>query len=358
MKKGARVHSTGLWRDARSWLRLSGLVFGASLVVGGHAGLVEAADTASGPGPAAVTQGRADAGVAEKRTSGQAPVRSASLRVLVAHPVVYGLASQLLAGDGGAGIELVQVAPARLPPGRIPAYLAGRGLDSLQAEARTADAVLSLRSVWPDDQLYALARRANIRVVEIDVANPVEGDLPGLTVTAGAGEDDGQSRGQGVLARQPWQDATNLARMAALISDGLGRLRPEAAPALQQTQAAINRRLQQAEAEVNRRLAGAADVSVLLWSPRVGMLATSLQLEPVSWQPPQAAADVPQALKARLAETGVKLVLSHAPLPKPVAEVVEAAGATVVVLPDNDPDPVGALIGAMQASAAALAPDR
>ncbi|MDO4682516.1 MAG: zinc ABC transporter substrate-binding protein [Lautropia sp.] len=328
------------------------LIAGASLVLGGHVGLVQAADPGSGPAPAAVAVGGADAGAAVERASGQA-ARSASLRVLVAHPVVYGLASQLLAGDGVAGIELVQVAPPRLPAGRIPAYLAGRGLDSLQAEAQTADAVLSLRSVWPDDQLYALARRANIRVVEIDVANPVEGDLPGLTV-AGEEASDDPARGQGVLARQPWQDAANLARMAALISDGLGRLRPAAAPGLQQAQSAISRRLQQAEAEVNRRLAGADDVSVLMWSPRLQTLATSLQLEPVGWQAPKAAAELPQALQARLSETGVKLVLSHTALPKAAAEVVEAAGVKVVVLSENAPDPVGALIGAMQTSATVL----
>lgn len=362
MKKSGRDRSTGRWHGRAKAFRLSGLI-GAALVLGGQAGLALAAP-AAGSQPVLVARGGADAsGAGAGQASAKAPAeRAGQLRVLVAHPVVHGLASQMLAAEadttGNTGIGLVQVAPPRLPAGRIPAYLAGRGLDSLQAEALTADAVLSLRSVWPDDQLYALARRANIRVVEIDVANPVEGDLPGLTVAgAGAGDVDEPDRGQGILARQPWQDAANLARMAALISDGLGRLRPEAAPRLQQAQAAISRRLQQAEAEVNGRLAGAADVSVLLWSPRVQTLATSLQLEPVSWQPPKAAAELPQALKARLAETGVKLVLSHAPLPKPAAGVVEAAGAKVVVLSENDPDPVGALIGAMQASAAALAPN-
>lgn len=359
MKKSGRDRSAGRWHGRAKASRLSGLI-GAALVLGGQAGLAFA-EPAAGSQPVLVARGGPDAsGTGAGQASVKAPAeRAGQLRVLVAHPVVHGLASQMLAAEAGTagntGIGLVQVAPPRLPAGRIPAYLAGRGLDSLQAEALTADAVLSLRSVWPDDQLYALARRANIRVVEIDVANPVEGDLPGLTV-AGAGDVDEPDRGQGILVRQPWQDAANLARMAALISDGLGRLKPAAAPRLQQAQAAISRRLQQAEAEVNGRLAGAADVSVLLWSPRMQTLATSLQLEPASWQAPKAADELPQALKARLAETGVKLVLSHAPLPKPAAEVVEAAGAKVVVLSENDPDPVGALIGAMQASAAALAP--
>lgn len=65
---------------------------------------------------------------AEAPAPGQAavqPAGNARIRLLVAHPVVAGLARQLLAGS--TRFELVPVVPARLPAGRIPALLAGRG---------------------------------------------------------------------------------------------------------------------------------------------------------------------------------------------------------------------------------------
>ena len=70
--------------------------------------------------------------------------------------------------------------------------------------------------------------------------------------------------------------------MAALMANTLSRLAPEAAPRLQANLADVNRRLQQAETQSSRALAEAGDLSVLLLSPRVHVLAMALQLEPVA----------------------------------------------------------------------------
>ena len=132
----------------------------------------------------------------------------AAPQILVAHPVVHGLAQELVRGTS---IELVQVTPVQLPPARHPAFLAGRGLEALQKAAVQAEAVLTLRSIWPDDQLYPLARRNNIRIVEIDAAQPVEGDLPGISL----------STGDNAINAQPWLDGNNLSRMSGILADAL-----------------------------------------------------------------------------------------------------------------------------------------
>ena len=51
---------------------------------------------------------------------------------------------------------------------------------NLHKAAQQADAVIGVRSIWRDDPLYPMARRSNIRIVEIDAARPVDGALPGI----------------------------------------------------------------------------------------------------------------------------------------------------------------------------------
>lgn len=338
---------------------MTGPAAASGTVASAGSGSVAAAEKASRPVMAADAPGPGQAAVP--------PAGDARIRLLVAHPVVAGLARQLLAGS--TRFELVPVVPARLPAGRIPALLAGRGQQALLAEAVRAEAVLSLRSVWPDDQLYPLARRANIRLIEIDVANPVEGDLPGISLLpsedagegrGGAGDDGGKDAGgagtkTGVLFSQPWQDPANLARMAALMADALARLEPAEAGRLQANRQAIAHRLQQAQAAATARLARADDVSVLLLSPRLQVLAAALQLEPLPWQPPARASGLAQALDEVLAGGQVRVVLAHARLDEALAARIEQAGARLVVLSENAADPVAALVEAMQAVSGALA---
>lgn len=277
-----------------------------------------------------------------------------ALRVLVAHPVVRGLARQICEGTS---IQPHAVVPERLPASRQPSYLAGRGLDALLATAADAQAVLGLRSAWPDDQLYPLARRANIRIVEIDVANPVEGDLPGISIVGGTDSGHGAvSQGAGVLTAQPWQHSANLARMATLMAEALARLAPDQAQRLHANAAAIHHQLQQAEADTHRALARADSVDVLLLSPRVQVLAHALQLDVLPWQPPADDAGLVASLTLALQTHQPRVVLSHNQPDAAVAQAITQAGATLVVLAENAPDPVQALAQAMRAIATAMQP--
>ena len=97
-----------------------------------------------------------------------------------------------------------------LPASRQPSYFAGRGASALDKAARDADAVIGLRSLWPDDPLYPLARRSNIRIVEVDAARPVDGSLPGIAVQPGSLKDG--------LNSQPWLSSNNLGRMADVLA--------------------------------------------------------------------------------------------------------------------------------------------
>ena len=95
------------------------------------------------------------------------PAAGAATRVLVAHPVVAALTQTLVQGSG---IALLRPVPESLPANRQLAFFTGRGAAGLAQAASQADAVVALRSIWPDDPLFPLARRQNIRLIEIDAA--------------------------------------------------------------------------------------------------------------------------------------------------------------------------------------------
>ena len=226
-------------------------------------------------------------------------------------------------------------------------------VDELLAAAHQAQAVLTLRSVWPDDQLYPLARRANIHIVEIDAANPIEGELPGIALTESTLR---EAKGSAtVLINQPWQDSANLARMAMIMADSLSRLAPPQRERLQANFAAISQRLQQAQSEASRQLAQADELPVLLLTPRVQALATALQLEPVPWQAPEKDEDLPAALQKAIQAHRPRAILSHTAPDEAAAQAIAAAGVPLIVLRDNAPDPVQALTDAMLAVAQAMA---
>ena len=91
----------------------------------------------------------------------------------------------------------------RLRPRRC-AQPTGRGAPALSKLATDADAVIGLRSLWADDPLYPIARRSNIRIVEVDAARPVDGALPGIAVQPGNKVDG--------LNSQPWFSSNNMGR--------------------------------------------------------------------------------------------------------------------------------------------------
>ena len=101
------------------------------------------------------------------------------VRILASLPITYGL-GELLLKDSNVTLE--RAAAANLPGSRQSAYFSGRGAPALHKLATQADAVIGLRSVWSDDPLYPMARRSNIRIVEVDAARPVDGSLPGIAV--------------------------------------------------------------------------------------------------------------------------------------------------------------------------------
>lgn len=257
------------------------------------------------------------------------------VRVLASLPITHGLGAILLQG---ADAQIVRAAPANLPASRQLAYFTGRGAGSLEKSASKADAVIALRSLWPDDPLYPLARRSNIRIVEVDAARPVDGALPGIAL---------RSEGAMALAEQPWLSVNNLGRMADVIAADLTRLSPNDAAQIASNLADIKQRLLTLSATSESRLAELDNLGVVSLSPGFDYLTSSLNLEvielpAVSMHKSDTAASL-DAFSLAIQDNDVRLVLSDRPVEAAVATALKDAGARLLVLDDLPEDPVIAL---------------
>ncbi|CAI8984600.1 Metal ABC transporter substrate-binding protein [Pseudomonas sp. IT-P258] len=259
------------------------------------------------------------------------------LRVLASLPITYGLGEALLKGTD---VSLERAAPANLPGSRQTAYFTGRGAPALARLADDADAVIGLRSLWPDDPLYPVSRRSNIRIVEVDAARPVDGALPGIAV-----QPDNKVDG---LNSQPWFSSNNMGRMADVMAADLVRLAPEAKPKIDANLAALKQRLLKLSADSEARLANADNLSVMSLSDHFGYLIGSLNLELIGQDTRADAEWTPEALTqlaTTLKDNDVAVVLHHRQPSDALKAVIAGSGSRLVVLSTDAEDPVAELEG-------------
>lgn len=260
------------------------------------------------------------------------------VRILAALPITYGLGSTLLQGSD---VQLQRAAPANLPASRQPSYFAGRGAAALDKVASKADAVIALRSLWPDDPLYPLARRSNIRIVEVDGAKPVDGALPGIAL---------QSESSDALASQPWLNINNLGRMADVIAADLVRLAPDAKPKIDANLANLKQRLLKLSADSEARLAQADNLTVASLSTHLDYLIDGLNLDRVELPLPGDSQWTPETLSelsSALQADDVAVVLSDRKPDAELAAAIEAGGSQLVIVEGQGDDPAATLEAAI-----------
>ena len=258
---------------------------------------------------------------------------AAPTRLLVAHPVVAALTTALVRDTG---IEVLRPVPETLPPNRQLAFFTGRGAAGLGQAARQADAVIALRSIWPDDPLFPLARRQNIRLIEIDAARPLDASLPGMAL----------QEGDASANALPWLDPVNLGRMADVIANDVARLVPAARPRLLANVAALRQQVLAITAQSEARLAAASNLTVFSLSDRLDYLTNGFNLDTAgadargdeAWTP-----DALAELTQRLRSASVVAVLHHRELPAALASAVQQSGARAIVLLTEGRDPVAEL---------------
>ncbi|MNM55706.1 Periplasmic solute binding protein family protein [compost metagenome] len=209
--------------------------------------------------------------------------------------------------------------------------------------------MIGVRSIWRDDPLYPMARRSNIRIVEIDAARPVDGALPGIAVT-----------GEDAYGAYPWLNPTNLGRMADVVANDLERLSPTDKAKIQSNLAGLKRELLALTASSQTRLAEVDNLTVVSLSERLGYLASGLNLDVVEQPLPTEGKWDAAALKAlgeHLKSQDVALVLDHRQPDAAVAAVIAAAGARLLVVDSDAEDAVAGLKGSVEQVVGALSRD-
>ncbi|PVZ43594.1 metal ABC transporter solute-binding protein, Zn/Mn family [Pseudomonas sp. CC120222-01a] len=271
------------------------------------------------------------------------PAFASATQVLATLPVTHSLASALL---DGTAVQLKRAAPANLPASRQPSFFSSRGGAALAKAAQQADAVIGVRSIWRDDPLYPMARRSNIRIVEIDAARPVDGALPGIAVS-----------GEDAYGAYPWLNPTNLGRMADVLANDLERLAPADKSRIQGNLAGLKRQLLELTASSQTQLAKVDNLSVVSLSERLGYLASGLNLDVVEQPLPADGKWDEAALKAlgeNLKGQDVALVLDHRQPDAAVAKVIDAAGVKLLVVESDPEDAVAGLKASVEQVVGAL----
>lgn len=143
--------------------------------------------------------------------AGPAPMAHAGT-VLTSIPAVQAMAEVL---TEGTTVKPVLAVPEGYSMAGHEAYLKKHG-KPFSLLARDADAVLSVGGAWADDPLYPWARRANIRIVNIDVVTPLDRARAGVPLI----------RAEASPLPHVWRSPANLTRMASVAADELSRLYP------------------------------------------------------------------------------------------------------------------------------------
>lgn len=274
--------------------------------------------------------------------------------ILTGHPAAESLARSL---TQGTSIQVVAVQPHNLPASRLSSYLAGRGRQGLEESAKTADAVLSFRSFWPEDPLYPAARRANIRIIEIDAAQPLDNRMPGMAVLDPSSDDRPIYALLGLEPMPPhgeetapWLSPSRLAEMADTTAGDLSRLAPAEADRIEQNLSRLKHDLLEIRVKADRILALRDNLDVVALSPQFGYLAADLGLDlraciiaaPNEWSPERA-----QKLTQWLLQEDITTVLTSRDLTEPLAQHLAQSGFTVLTLGGTGTDELTKLIGDM-----------
>lgn len=278
--------------------------------------------------------------------------------VLTAHPATHALARTL---TEGSGIEVVAVQPDKLPASRLASYLQGRGRETLETAATDADAVVTLRSFWPDDPLFPAARRANIRIVEIDAAKPLDERLPGIALMDPTDQDDALYTELGLEPMPPvgedtapWLSPTRLGEMAEIVAGDLSRLSPKDEQQIAANLSALKHRLLTIKSQADTDLAMLDSVEVAALSPQFGYFAADLGLDlrtQIIAAPREWTADRSRQMAEWLTQNQIPTVLLARDMPEELIGALNEVGIRTLILetlPKDQPEePIAMAVSAL-----------
>ncbi len=151
--------------------------------------------------------------------------------ILVSHDFTEVL-TQALTKD--TDIEVVRVIPPNYSPDVHTSYLK-KHWQQFSGQVRAADSAIYASAFWPEDPLYPAARKANIRIVPIDLARPLDNSRAGIPVTTFPGSSESY--------HFLWNSPGSCGRMSDILASDLTRLYPKQAQTITKNLDTLKREL-------------------------------------------------------------------------------------------------------------------
>lgn len=223
-------------------------------------------------------------------------------------------------------IRVKRIIPPVYPPAGHQSYLK-KHWDRFAPLAHNADAVIYASTFWTEDPLYANARRANIRIVPVDISRPLDNHHAGIPVTERVKESGS--------FHYIWTSPGNCARMSDILAADLSQLFPESSAAIQKNLVELKRALFKIRTKYEIAL-GKLDAfeaigfttDFVYLTDEFGIDMVKLLLTPEHKITDKQLAD----LQDTITSLGVHTVLAKWQPKESIVEAVQAAGAEVVVL--------------------------
>ena len=241
------------------------------------------------------------------------------VRVLTSFQPLYSLAKEVAGPDGGLVVQNLAsrtVGPHEYDAGRPPWQA------SFRAMVRDADAIVTLGeySLSPlFDDLFAHARAANVRIVEVDPGRPWLDEPPLLLLP----------NPDGSINPHVWLSLTHAAQMAERLADDFALLDPAHGGTYRRRAAAYGQRLRELRAGYASRVAELERAEVVVVTEGfpylmhdLGIWVVDTILEPLD----------PEALEARLTAAGAPVVVAESMVSGASQAAIERAGARLLVL--------------------------
>ncbi|MBY5991478.1 metal ABC transporter solute-binding protein, Zn/Mn family [Ferrimonas balearica] len=250
------------------------------------------------------------------------PAKAALLTHL---PATHMLATEL---TQGTELTVTYLPPRRYGLTRLPAWFDGQGEATVAKAAQSADAVITLGSIWPADPLYPHARAHNIRVVELDASRALT--PKGSSVVT-------RQMADGATSPYVWLSPANLARMADILAADLKALYPAHAERIAQNETALKQAITQLQRDQQQALMASGIDAVVLLDDRLEdfVSGNSLFVLARNTKPALTWTDEDKAeLKALAEEEGALVLLSAGKVPASVTQGLE--NVTVLTLDSLD----------------------
>lgn len=207
------------------------------------------------------------------------------------------------------------------------------------ASFKEADAVVTIGKLWRSAPLYAAVRAENIRVVNIDAAEPYSATLSGVALTrepahAAPWDSATPPSASGEPSLYFWLSPSNGVRMAEIIAHDLRRLSPQDGMQIDRNLHAFRRRLLDLKGEYEDKLAQ-LDITMLSLAGEFAYLVADMGLfvdgyfikQDIEWTEQDLT-----SLREYIRQKRIGVVIHKWEPSAAIQEAIRAGGATLEVL--------------------------